>query len=71
MQLVPEPDNPHDKRAVKVCRQSGEQVGYLPRGHGLFKKIKEGRVSAVIDGIRGGTRDKPNVGLVLAVTVRN
>ena len=66
-----EPDSPYDKRAVKVCRQSGEQVGYLPRGHGLFKKIVDGRVSAVIDGIRGGTRGKPYVGVVLAITVKD
>ena len=70
MQLVPEPENPHDNRAVKVCRQSGEQVGYLPSGHGLFKKVKDGRVSVVVDGIHGGTREKPSSGLVLAITVR-
>ena len=70
IRLVLEPYNPYDKRAVKVCRQSGEQVGYLPRGHGLFKKIKDGRVSAAIDGIHGGTPGKPSVGVVLAVTVK-
>jgi HIRAN domain len=27
--LIPEPDNPHDPGAVKVCRRNGEQIGYL------------------------------------------
>jgi len=29
LQLVPEPDNSHDPDAIKVCRSSGEQLGYL------------------------------------------
>jgi hypothetical protein len=28
--LVPEPDNPFDPGAVKVCRKNGEQLGYWP-----------------------------------------
>jgi len=28
MVLVPEPDNPVDPDAVKICRKSGEQLGY-------------------------------------------
>jgi hypothetical protein len=39
-------------------------------GHGLWMKIMDGRVSAVIDGVHGGTRGKPSRGVVLAVTVR-
>lgn len=27
--LVREPDNPHDNQAVKVCRETGELIGYL------------------------------------------
>ena len=30
--LVPEPDNPHDGRAVKVVLNGVHHVGYLPRG---------------------------------------
>jgi hypothetical protein len=26
--LVPEPDNPNDPEAVKICRKNGEQIGY-------------------------------------------
>jgi len=29
LQLVPEPDNPYDSDAIKVCRVNGEQLGYL------------------------------------------
>jgi hypothetical protein len=29
LNLVPEPDNPHDPCAIKVCRESGAQLGYL------------------------------------------
>jgi hypothetical protein len=68
---VPEPGNPSNKRTVGVFRQSGEQVGYLPRGHGLLKEITDGRVSAVVDAIRARTLAKPARSLVLKVTVRD
>ena len=29
--LEMEPDNPYDKNAIKVCRENGEQIGYLSR----------------------------------------
>lgn len=29
--LEHEPDNPHDINAIKVLRETGEQIGYLPR----------------------------------------
>jgi len=29
LQLVREPENPHDPSAIKVCRESGEQLGYI------------------------------------------
>jgi hypothetical protein len=35
------------------------------------EEIKDGRVSAVIDEVHGGTRDEPSRGVVLAVTVRD
>ncbi|MGA8221782.1 MAG: HIRAN domain-containing protein [Candidatus Acidiferrales bacterium] len=28
--LVPEPTNPYDPDAVKICRRNGEQLGYWP-----------------------------------------
>ncbi len=29
--LVPEPDNPHDPNAIKVCRKNGDTLGYISR----------------------------------------
>jgi len=71
LQLVPEPSNPSNKRTVGVFRRSGEQVGYLPRGHGLSKDIMDDRVSAVVDHISAVTLAKPIRSLVLKVTVRD
>lgn len=34
LRLVPEPDNPHDPDAVKVCCKNGQQIGYLPPDNG-------------------------------------
>lgn len=65
--LVPEPTNQFDRLAVKVCRRSGEQIGYLPMGHGLSTAIKAGRVTAVIDAVRGGEGKKQSRGVVLRV----
>ncbi len=31
VKLIPQPSNPVDPDAVMVCRQTGEQMGYLPR----------------------------------------
>ena len=70
LQLVPEPGNPSNKHSVGVFRQSSEQVGFLPRGHGLLKEIMDGRVSAVVDTISAATLAKPARSLVLIVTVR-
>jgi Phage integrase family/HIRAN domain len=43
VQLVPEPDNRHDRRAVKVCLATGEQLGYLDRDQAreLARILKE------------------------------
>lgn len=31
--LVPEPENPHDSKAVKILHPNGTHVGYIPRGY--------------------------------------
>ena len=55
--LVPEPDNPHDTYAVKVCRRTGEQIGYLKRERArkLVEKLELGhRCSAFVKRFSGG-----------------
>jgi hypothetical protein len=43
IELVPEPDNRYDSDAVKVCRQNGGQLGYLPSGH---RMAEDGELNA-------------------------
>ena len=68
-ELVPEPDNPHDKFAVKVLVK-GRHVGYLSRGNAkrYGKRIRglnsEGRQALCMAFIgRGG--ENPNLGVTL------
>jgi hypothetical protein len=35
LRFVPEPDNPHDQYAIKVCRDNGDQLGYLDAGNAM------------------------------------
>ena len=35
LRLVPEPDNPYDQDAIKVCRENGDQLGYLDAGNAM------------------------------------
>ena len=65
--LVPEPDNPHDPNAVRVCGPEGETLGYLDK-----TVAKEKSRSFAITGplkceaeLRGGTREKRKIGVVL------
>jgi len=42
--LVPEPDNPHDSHAIKVCKTNGMCVGYVPRNKTWYiEKMTKGR----------------------------
>jgi len=70
--LVPEPDNPHDKEAVMVCLADGRQIGYVGRDSidpPLYDAIGDGRVRAYIASVRGGTAEKPSLGVALYVAV--
>jgi HIRAN domain len=68
-ELVLEPDNPHDKYAVRV-EIKGQHVGYLPRGTAkrLGKRLRglkeEGRQAICMAYIGRGT-DHPNLGVNL------
>jgi hypothetical protein len=44
LDLVPEPDNPHDRNAIKVCRRTGQHIGYLRRDRvrRLVEKLDSG-----------------------------
>ncbi len=54
--LVREPDNPHDHQAVKVCRETGELIGYLGEQVagsaqdfvGVARQIDEGRIAIAV-----------------------
>jgi hypothetical protein len=68
VQLVPEPDNPHDPNAVKVCLDTGEQLGYISRDDApdLADERHTGyRHAAIIHRVIGGTPDKPSRGVLL------
>jgi hypothetical protein len=52
--LKHEPDNPHDINAIRVLRQSGEQIGYLERelaGQVVSREAKGEQYHAAIAGI--------------------
>lgn len=69
--LVPEPGNAQDKRAVAVQDGEGATIGYLPRDHWLTGAlIEEGKFcTARIERIEGGDESRPNLGVVLEVDV--
>jgi hypothetical protein len=68
VQLVPEPENPYDDHAVKVCLETGEQLGYLSSDDAaeLAEQRQAGwRHTAIVHRVLGGTRDKPSRGVLL------
>lgn len=71
VQLVPEPDNPYDPRAISVRDGDGDTVGYIPRNHWLTGALlDEGKVAdASVKAVHGGTEDAPSLGVVLSVTL--
>jgi len=71
IRLVPAPDNPFDHLAVEVRRQNGEQIGYLPAGHGLTAPITAGNVDAHVAEVTGGKGHKRHRGCVLLITRRD
>jgi hypothetical protein len=60
--LEHEDENPHDPNAVKVSRQNGQQLGYLPAelAPEIVSKSNRGhRFAVFISNLTGGTRDAP------------
>jgi endonuclease YncB( thermonuclease family) len=69
--LRPEPLNSRYRGAIQVLRaETGEQIGYLPRGHGLAAGIKQGDITARLHAVHGGVPGRPNRGAVLEITSR-
>jgi hypothetical protein len=75
-ELIPEPDNPHDPRAIKV-EVGARCVGYLSRGvaRRYGKRIREMRADSqptICDAFIGGLVDgdeNPNLGITLKLPV--
>lgn len=54
VQLQADPTNPHDRWAVKVLTQSGEQIGWLPSDARDADALLKGEpIEAVVHGIIG------------------
>lgn len=68
--LVREPRNPYDKHAVALFTLDRQQVGYIPMevSSAVAAELDSGvRAPAFIAKVLGGTRDKPNLGLMIDV----
>ena len=70
--LEHEPDNPHDINAIRVLRETGEQIGYRPRdfaGEVVPRAAKGAAFYAAIAGIgRAGGRGPCGVALLIVAT---
>lgn len=64
LRLVPEPDNPFDRNAVRVETTSGELVGYVPRdlAPALNASASQTSVSS-----KGRSRSSGLIGITIAV----
>jgi hypothetical protein len=61
-----EPSNPHDQKAVRIANEAGETLGYLAKGHYTqLKQVARAKPLTCLAELRGGTPEKPSVGLVL------
>lgn len=61
-----EPDNPLDPKAIRVFDPTtGRTLGHLPRGTtGFARLLKEHSIECHAE-LKGGTPDKPSIGIVL------
>lgn len=67
--IQPEPDNPHDPRALRCADVTGATIGYIERDSWLTRAMIDQKtpVAASIEQIIGGVKDKPSRGVVLTV----
>lgn len=64
-----EPTNPYDKKAVRVANESGETLGYIAKGHYTeLKALARIRARTCSADLRGGTPDRPSIGIVLDIS---
>lgn len=71
LQLVPEPDNPHDANAVRVLSPTGKQIGYLEArlaGETVRRTHKGITTRAFVSNLSGG-RAGQSLGVVLGLVI--
>jgi hypothetical protein len=70
LELIAEPDNPHDENAIKVLREDGKQIGYVKRSLAarLVDDLSDFR--AFVAGIGRG-RDGRYLGVSLLIVVHD
>lgn len=72
LELIREPDNPHDPRAVAIFTQRGIRVGYIrsTRAGWIGSKIDRGYdVRAIIERIRGRDIEGSTLGLLMRINM--
>lgn len=69
IKLVRDPSNRYDPDAVKVCRITGEQIGFLSRDDNFHLRKNLEDYNVEIASINGDVRGKPTRGVVLRLGV--
>ncbi len=72
LDLVREPDNPHDPRAVAVFTANRVRVGYLRRDRAVWigSKIDRGYdVRAIVERVKGSHLPNATLGLVMRINM--
>ena len=68
--LLPEPDNPVDRYAIRLCRENGDQIGYMTRelAYEFMTEIDDDlKIGVWITELTGGTPDKPSRGVNIEI----
>lgn len=79
LSLEPEPDNPADENAIRVCKREGDQIGYIPADTARIMQQRararntsiEDRYKAVVNNIHGGSGSKRSIGITVSVIAPN